>query len=299
MFQKNKKFRKLDMPKFKLEKLVPLIIIIAFAFAGTYWTKWVTNYFFPKTPPVIELRTCLDSEIYISDWSICTDWKQSRTFWLLTNMSGEVPACNVDKAALSLERSCELPQETKSVTIIENYTSNFSDPSPAWINRNNYGNILLFSQWKFKSIQLKIQADTYVLWWKSIKIPEFYYIMFSVNNPNFRILWARRLSSNRLDLASMWLFQGTETPKNLSFPLSNVDMAAGGNELVEYPSWVLREQNFIPVFNSENGKDLRLTLFVGDGNSMKDPDQNKRIYGRIIKANLEYQCDGNCSIKKI
>lgn len=238
---------------------------------------------------------CTQSDIYEikSEWGVCSaEGKQTREILKKEVFScknpGKVDVPEKERSCVYIPvchgNDCLFKKGIKEhTTIIENGDYSIK----------NHNNLEIAPHGKFKNIKLFVIADT-----QFGKIPEYYYIFFGIdkNYASPRVLGTSRIQSSRFDLKDYGVFQGTETPKTLSFDLKNLKLAntskeGNGSQVKDY----------VEMFNKYSDQKLKMTLFLADGNSMTENDVKKRIFGIITDAWFEYECETNeaCSIERV
>jgi len=254
------------------------------------------------------LRECTQLDIYEikSEWSVCTkEGKQFREVVKKESFSCKNPGkVDVPEA----ERGCEYipecnseiePCSEKFVYLfkkdVKEYTTTVKPENGLNLEYiGNKDNLTIMPSGKFTNAKLKIEIETTTFDGSVIKIPEYYYLFFSFND-DLRIIGTSRIQPNRLDLTSNGVFQGTETPKRLSFELSNIQRASTSTQFGS------TQKNYVDILNQNSDIELRMSLFVGDGRSMVETDEMKRIYATITDAYIEYECEegSDCKIIRI
>lgn len=227
------------------------------------------------------LPICKEEDLIIREWEKCKNGIQKRTITL------KDPSFACENKNFKEEQNCQISIK-KNVTLLKDYeTLTNSD----WRNpyEKNKNNITLTTKGKFKNAKLTVTSETIVQGGKIIRIPEYYYLMFAINDNVPRVLGARRVELNRLDLNSDGVFKGTDTPKTLSFDLKNLGMATRSHEDEQGMSI----ENILAKISSEKEREIKITLHMGDGQSMIEEDPAKRIFGVIKEAIIEYECEDN------
>ncbi len=230
---------------------------------------------------------CTEDDLIISEWGKCKDGEYER----------EITLRNPEffcKNNFPLVSKCETPKG-KSVNLLDEY---ITITVPDWKNpyEKNKNNISITSKGQFKKASLSVTIETTVLGGKIYKIPEYYYLMFALNNNTPQILGARRVKVNRLDLDSYGVFKGTETPKTLIFnDLSMLPVATRTPKDNNGAATI----DLLSELESDEEKSINLTLHVGDGQSMIEKDPKDRIFGVIKEARIDYECkeDSDCFLK--
>ena len=281
--------------EFNFKTIMPNLIATIIAILVVLLVVSIKTFFEKEVPE------CTQADLYeTTEWNVCTEeGVQTRNLIEKENFSCKnpgkvdipelernctyIPPCNNEKEPCSQNYSYLFKKGVKEhTTIIEN--GNYSN--------KNHNNLAIIPHGEFKDIRLTIIADI-----RPEKIDEYYYVFFGIdsNYATPRVIGTTRIKDNRLDLKDYGVFQGTETPRTLKFDLKNVKLArestsTKGSEV----------KNYIEILNTSPGQELKMTLFLADGNSMTT-DINHRIFGVITDAWLEYECEENeeCSIERI
>lgn len=195
-----------------------------------------------------------------------------------------IPECNEQKEPCGDKYVYLFKKGIKEhTTIIENRTY-----SP-----KNHNNLSIVPHGKFQNIKLTVITDT-----KPEKIPEYYYLFFGIDKYYAapRVIGTSRIRNNQLDLKDHGVFQGSETPRTLKFNLNKLKLARPSKGYMGFD-----EKNYTTILNANPEKELKMTLFLADGNSMTEKNINQRIFGVVTDAWFEFECETNeeCSIEKL
>lgn len=258
----------------------PLIIVI-----GLLWRIFWTMYL----PP------CVQTDIYeISQWSECT--KEGVQY---RNISKNVPDfCRLPDEDTLKEpeyvQSCEYQHldNKKTVKLLQNYETVIDINGNTTASNNN---LSLSIKGKIKNASLSITGKTQVLGGNPIKIADNYAFYLHIDSDGIpRAIWTSRVGGNLLTNNVPGMFKWLDTPKTLTFDLSDLQLAKSSKEGDGYI-----KKNFVEILNNYSGKSVDMTLFMaGGGKSMREADPKKRIYAVIESAFIEYECekDSACEI---
>jgi len=244
----------------------------------------------------IYIKKCTESSWKIWDWWLCENWYKVRDIEkkeiceLWDNSPNRKIKCKEQYVYLFNE------QKNKTHTTI---TEKIDDTKPLIYSNKNNNNLTITSSWQIKSAKLIVKARTSVFGWKIINIPEYYYLLFSISNNRWgipRVIWTSRIKDNWVDMSDFWVFQWTDTPKTLKFDnLSSLKTA--------YPKWKVWSEiiNYLDIINKSQWKEIYMTLYIWDWDSMIEKNEMKRIFWTIYEAYIEYECKDNskCSIERI
>lgn len=260
--------------------LSPLIIIM-----GLLWRIFGTMYL----PP------CTQTDIYeVSQWSECT--KEGVQY---RNISRIVPDfCRLPDDGTIKEpeyvQSCEYIyfDDRKTVKLLQDYETIFDLSGNTSASNNN---LLLSIKGQIKNASLSITGRTQVLGWNIIKIPDNYGFYLHIDSDSIpRVIWTSRIGPNLVVNNVPGIFKGLDTPKTLTFDLSDIQLAKSSKEGDGFI-----KKDFVEILNNYSGKSVDMTLFMGaGGNSLWEADLKKRIYAVIESAFIEYECetDSVCEI---
>jgi hypothetical protein len=246
-----------------------------------------------RTCEYIPTCTLNDWEI-AEDWSLCENGKQTRK--ILNKNKCIISEQDETSGTFSETRTCNI--DGKSTTLLIDYTTQIDTSTTGNEYRSNNNNIKIETVGKFKSAKLIISVKTTILNGNLIKIPEYYYLMFALNDKIPRALETSRVAKNRLSFDGKGIFKGTDTPLTLEFDLSEVALAKSSSEGIG----ILSTKNYLETLNGTDVKKiLDMTLYIADGKSMIEQSVQDRIFGTISNAYIEYVCEINsiCEIKKI
>lgn len=265
------------------------ILAIAILLLYYKYVNWADN---------ISKPICDKNDLIISDWWECKNGIQERNVRIIDTTNN---TCKINAEKFPITQSCQntVPlNNTKAVKIFNNkyYTSIDTNNSLAPY-KPSYNNLNITLNWKIKSLKMTVLGETEVNGWKKIFIPEYYYYMFSIGEAEPRALNTIRTKTNRLDTNSEGVFQGIYTPKRLVFDLSKSTLATTSSELSKTRQSSIN-RNYVDILNKNTWKTLNMTLFMGDWQSMTNPDLMQRIFWVITDAYLEYECVDNsaCNI---
>jgi hypothetical protein len=234
---------------------------------------------------------CNQDQLLLSEWSDCVEGIETRT--AVPKTSCVVPN------EIEIRRACT-PKTKREYLFrkeVKEYTtrvdSNASNPYS--LNLNNVF-ILPTGTGAFASARLVVTAITTVQGGKPYGIPEFYYFMLAMGNDVPHIIGSARKSASDVDTSDYGIFQGTQTPKTLSFDLTNLKAAKLSSEGAGS-----KTLHYLDLINKNTGQPIPVTLYIGDGRSMIIADEQKRIFGTITDAYIEYACTLNqvCNIQRL
>lgn len=236
---------------------------------------------------------CTPQNFDIGEWGACINGTKKRS------VKNLIPCVisDVDKQNGTFDTERECTESTANVLLLKDYVTQVA-PDTANPYLPNYRNLTILPKGKFKSVKLIVAASTTVRDGRLYAVPdESYYFMFGLNDSYVRALGTSRIADSRLDVSDAGIIQGTDMPKTLTFDLSKAKLAKGSGEGIgNIPKDFLKD-----VFNVMSNKQISMTLFLADGRSMTTADVDKRVFGRINTAYLEYECDdgSKCEIERV
>ena len=251
------------------------------------------------------IPNCKDEDYVVGAWDACANDEQHRT----VQLKEKVNCSEVSRPPG--QRTCTVESKT---LLLKDYTTQIDlDAASGNAYEPNYRNIKIIPKGKFKTLKLHVAASTSVLGGELIQVPEYYYFMLGINDSVARVLATYRIDSNRLDLNSEGVFNGTEMPIEKEFNLNDAILAESsseyspggignggiGSSTIGGGATGFISKDYSQVLNESTGKPIFITLFLADGRSMVERDLKNRIFGTITFAYLEYECESSgCSIER-